>query len=183
MIIEMFIQLRRFCNQLRQQEGVVPQSAAGRGFPQRERKEFERYFIAARVRNNSLSHCRKNTMNTKPISPKTHALIDYALAGSLLILPSLLRMNKTAKLVYAAEAAVLLPYVAMTKQPAALQGLIPFKTHGRIDPFNVAQFALQSFFGPFRKSRKTLVFNLAFTALAGITVLLTDWNGRTEKRG
>lgn len=113
----------------------------------------------------------------KPLSPKTHALIDYALAGSLLILPSLLRMNKSARIIYATEAAILLPYVALTRQPAAVKGLIPFKTHGRIDPFNIAQFALQSLMKPFRKDPRALIFNLAFTALAGATVLLTNWDG------
>lgn len=142
---------------------------------------------AARYRHGSecgmiLACSRKKSDSMKtPISPKTHAIIDYALAGSLLILPTLLRFNKSARIIYAAEAAILLPYVALTRQPAAVKGLIPFRTHGRIDPFNVAQFALQSFFKPFRKSRKELIFNLAFTALAGVTVLLTDWGGRTEK--
>ena len=115
-------------------------------------------------------------MNKKPISPKCHALIDYALVGSLLTLPTLLGMNKKAKKIYALEAFLLLPYVALTKQPVAVKGIIPFKTHGRIDPFNVAQFALQSFAKPFRKNKKTLAFNIAFTAIAGLTVLLTDWD-------
>ena len=114
-------------------------------------------------------------MTEKPISPKWHALIDYALVGSLLTLPSLLGMNKKAKRIYAAEALVLLPYVALTKQPVAIKGLIPMETHGKIDPFNVAQFALQTFFKPFRKSKKELIFNVAFTAIAGLTVLLTDY--------
>ncbi|MFD2148279.1 hypothetical protein [Mucilaginibacter antarcticus] len=114
-------------------------------------------------------------METKLLSPKWHALIDYALTGSLLALPTLLKMNKQAKLIYAAEAAVLLPYVALTKQPLALKGLIPYKTHGKIDAFNVAQFAAQSLLPAFRKNRKELLFNVAFTALAGISVLLTDW--------
>jgi hypothetical protein len=43
-------------------------------------------------------------MKHKPISPKGHALIDYALVGSLLILPSLLGMNRKARLIYAAVA-------------------------------------------------------------------------------
>ncbi|MXV53177.1 hypothetical protein GS399_19600 [Pedobacter sp. HMF7647] len=116
-------------------------------------------------------------MKNKPISPKLHALIDYALVSGLLILPSLMRMNKKAKTIYAIEAAILLPYVALTRQPAAIKGLIPFRTHGKIDPFNVAQFALQTSLKPFRKNRKEMIFNIAFTALAGITVLLTDWKG------
>ncbi len=114
-------------------------------------------------------------MKTNVISPKGHALLDYALAGSLLVLPSLLKMNKTAKLVYAAEAAVLLPYIALTKHPVAIKGLIPFKMHKKIDPFNVAQFAAQSMLPAFRKNKKELAFNIAFTALAGLTVLFTDW--------
>ena len=66
------------------------------------------------------------------------------------------------------------PYVALTKQPAALKGLIPFRTHMKIDPFNIAQFAAQSLLPSFRKHRKELIYNLAFTAIAGLTVLLTD---------
>jgi hypothetical protein len=114
-------------------------------------------------------------MKNGPISPKTHALLDYALTGSLLVLPYLLGMNKKAKQIYAAEALILLPYVALTRQPLAIKGLIPFKTHGKIDTLNIAQFALQSFFKPFRKTNKELVYNIAFTALSGLTVLLTDW--------
>jgi hypothetical protein len=76
-------------------------------------------------------------METKPISPKWHALINYALASSLTALPSLLKMKRKTKLIYAAEAAILLPYIALTKQPASVKGLIPFKTHGKIDSFNV----------------------------------------------
>ena len=116
-------------------------------------------------------------MKAKPISSKGHAIIDYAFIGSLLALPSLLKMNKQAKLIYAAEAALLLPYAALTKQPLAVKGLIPFKTHGKIDPINVAQFAAQSFLPAFRKNRKELIFNIAITAVAGLAVLLTDWKG------
>lgn len=114
-------------------------------------------------------------MNTTPITPKAHLLIDYALVASLFTLPTLLRMDKKAKRIYTAEALVLLPYVAVTKQTATGKGLIPFQTHGKIDYFNIAQFALQSFLPPIRTSKKTLAFNISFTVLAGLTVLLTDW--------
>lgn len=36
-------------------------------------------------------------MKTRTISPKLHALIDYALVGTLLTFPTLLKMNGTAK--------------------------------------------------------------------------------------
>ncbi|MVN90294.1 hypothetical protein [Mucilaginibacter aquatilis] len=114
-------------------------------------------------------------LNSKPVSPKLHAILDYALVGSLFVLPSLLKMNKKAVKVYVAEAAVLLPYVALTRQPLAIKDVIPFKTHGKVDLFNVAQFAIQSFMPAFKNRRKELLFNIAFTAIAGATVLLTDW--------
>lgn len=116
----------------------------------------------------------------KPVSPKVHSLIDYVLASSLLVLPSALKFDDKVKKLYAAEGIILLVYVALTDQPAAIKPVIPFPVHGKIDPFNIAQFALQTFFKPFQKDKKAMVFNICFTAIAGITVLLTDWNGRTK---
>ena len=109
----------------------------------------------------------------KPISPKAHAIIDYALVGALLAVPSLLKFHKKARRLYIAEAVLFFPYLDLTKQPVALKGIIPMETHGRIDPFNVAQFALQTFYKPIRRSHSSLTFNIVFTALAGVTVLLT----------
>jgi hypothetical protein len=40
----------------------------------------------------------------KPINARQHALIDYILAGSLLILSPLLGLNKKAKRIYTVEA-------------------------------------------------------------------------------
>lgn len=121
-------------------------------------------------------------MNTKPISPKAHGLIDYALVGSLLTLPTILGFSKKVKTIYTAEAMALLVYVALSDHPAAVKPLIPFTTHGKIDPFNVGQFALQTVLKPFRKDKKVMIFNIAFTAIAGITVLLTDWHGQTKTK-
>lgn len=120
-------------------------------------------------------------MNTKPVSPKAHGIIDYVLAGSLLVLPTALGFNKKVKTIYAIEGLTLLTYVGLSDHPAAVKPVIPFTTHGKIDPFNIAQFALQTGLKPFRKEKKAMLFNIAFTTLAGITVLLTDWHGRTKK--
>ncbi|MGI4805576.1 MAG: hypothetical protein ACRYFL_12450 [Janthinobacterium lividum] len=116
----------------------------------------------------------------KIISPKLHCIVDYILVSSLLTVPTLLGFDKKVKAIYAAEALALLGYVALTDSPVALKPLIPFPVHGKIDPLNIAQFALQSFLRPFRKDKKAMIFNIGFTTLAGITVLLTDWNGRTK---
>ena len=118
----------------------------------------------------------------KPVSPAAHGIMDYALVGSLLTLPSLFGFSAKVKKLYAAEALALLVYVALTDQPAAIKPVIPFPVHGKIDPFNVAGFALQTGLKAFRKNKKAMAFNIGFTALAALTVLLTDWQGSTKTK-
>lgn len=120
-------------------------------------------------------------MNSRSISPKAHSMIDYALVESLLLFPSILGMNKKARRLYATEALILLPYVAITEQPVALKSLIRFRTHGKIDLFNLSQVAFQSFLKPFKRDSKALIFNIAFTAIAGATGMLTDWSRKTSR--
>ncbi|RYZ37976.1 MAG: glycosyltransferase [Sphingobacteriales bacterium] len=108
-------------------------------------------------------------------SQKNHLLLDYILVGSMLILPSVLRLNKKARTIYGAEALLLLPYLMLTKQPLLPKSPIPIQAHAKIDPLNVAQLALQTLAKPIRTRRKELIFNIAFTAVAGLTVLLTRW--------
>lgn len=116
-------------------------------------------------------------MDSKPISPRNHLLLDYALVGAMATLPSLLRMSNKVRCIYAMEALILLPYIAVTRKPGQAEGLLPFKVHQKVDPVNVAAFALQTLAKPFRKQRKASAFNLAFTAIAGLAVLLTDFSG------
>ena len=120
-------------------------------------------------------------MITKPVSPKVHGITDYALAGSLLLFPHLFHFPKQIKKIYTAEALLLLGYISFTDHPTAIKPLIPFSVHGKIDPFNVAQFATQTFWKPFRKNKGAQAFNILFTLAAGTIVAFTDWNGPTKK--
>lgn len=120
-------------------------------------------------------------MKNGPVSPKLHGLIDYTLVASLLTLPTVFGFSKKVKRLYAAEAAALLVYVALTDHPTAVKSLIPFRIHGKIDPFNVANFALHSLLKPFRQDDRAQLFNAVFTVIAGATVALTDWDGPTQR--
>lgn len=120
-------------------------------------------------------------MKNKPISPKLHSIIDYGLVASLFTLPTLFGFSRKVRGLYAAEAAALLVYVALTDQPLAVKPLIPFPTHGKIDPFNVANFALHSVLKPFRRDKRAMLFNTLFTVAAGVTVALTNWDGPTQQ--
>lgn len=119
-------------------------------------------------------------MSTKSVSPKVHGLTDYALVGSLLLFPRLFGFKKKVVNLYTVEALILLGYIAFTDHPTAIKPVIPFPVHGKIDPFNVAQFASQTFFTSFRRDKKAQVFNVLFTLAAGTVVALTDWNGPTK---
>lgn len=119
----------------------------------------------------------------RPISPRQHGLIDYALVGALLVLPSALGLPKKVRRLYAAEAAALLAYIALTDHPTSVAPLIPFRIHGRIDPLNVANFAAHSLLPSFRKSTRSLLFNTVFTLIAGATVAFTDWDARPVRKG
>ena len=72
----------------------------------------------------------------------------------MLALPSVMAMSDDVKKIYAAEAAALGVYVALTEHPTAVKPLIPFSIHGKIDPFNVALFLLQTSLPPFGKIEK-----------------------------
>jgi hypothetical protein len=120
-------------------------------------------------------------METKPISPKTHCLIDYAMIASLLIVPTVFKFNRKVKEIYAGEAIALLAYVALTDSPVSVKPLIPFPLHGKIDSLNMGLFALHGLLKPFKKDKNAFIFNLGFAAMTGISVLLTDWDGRTKK--
>lgn len=109
-----------------------------------------------------------------------HGIIDYALVGGLLLFPRLFSFNKKVVKLYTTEALILLGYIALTDHPTAVKPMIPFPVHGKIDPFNVAQFAGQTFLKSFRKDKKAQVFNILFTLAAGTIVALTDWNGQTK---
>ncbi|WP_420460847.1 hypothetical protein [Neolewinella sp.] len=115
-------------------------------------------------------------MRNTLLSPKAHGVLDYALATSLLVLPSLFGFSRKVRKVYAAEGVVLLTYVGLTEHPAAVRPLIPFWLHGKIDPYNIGQFTLQTFLPPFREDGKVQLFNVLFTVAAGGVVAFTDWS-------
>lgn len=121
-------------------------------------------------------------MKNGPVSPRLHGLLDYALVASLLTLPTLFGFSRKIRHLYATEATALLIYVALTDHPSAVKPLISFHTHGKIDPFNVANFAAHSLLRPFRDDKRAQLFNSAFTLLAGVTVALTDWDGATKNK-
>lgn len=70
----------------------------------------------------------------KVISPKTHAIIDYATAGSFLLMGALLwKKHKRAAISSVVCGAMEAGTAMMTDYPGGVSKVISFETHGRID--------------------------------------------------
>ena len=72
-------------------------------------------------------------MEAKPISPRLRGLIDYALVGGLLTLPTRIKLNPSVK-IYTAEALALLVCVALTDHPEAIKTTHPFSCKRKSRP-------------------------------------------------
>jgi hypothetical protein len=83
-----------------------------------------------------------STRLPKVISPKNHAIIDYATAGSFfLMVPFLWRRNKRAAIVSLVCGGVETATSLMTDYPGGVTKVISFSTHGRLDSGLAGVFA------------------------------------------
>ncbi|MBV9962720.1 MAG: hypothetical protein JO072_10770 [Parafilimonas sp.] len=115
-------------------------------------------------------------MRSKPISPFVHGIIDYAFALSLLSVPSIIKLNKKVRLLYALNAVSILSYSAFTKYPVAIKQVIPFRFHKILDIDSLSALLLQGAYKKIRRDRYALSFHGIMLAAGVITVLLTNWN-------
>jgi hypothetical protein len=114
-------------------------------------------------------------MKSKPVSPLMHGIIDYAFASLLLSVPSVLKMNRRVKLLYALDAISVLSYSAFTKYPVAVKQVIPFRLHKKIDVAILATLLVETWYDRIRKDKRAVLFHTSMLAAGITTVLLTDW--------
>ena len=117
-------------------------------------------------------------MKRKPISPLVHGIIDYTFALALLSVPSILKLSKKARSIYAADALTILSYSAFTKYPPSVKPVIPLPLHKKLDYASLALIGLEAGSKEIRKDKRALIFSAGMITAGLITVLLTDWNVR-----
>jgi len=120
-------------------------------------------------------------MNKKPISPTTHAIIDYAFSALQIAGPSVLKLDKSATKTYAQLGTAFLAVNSVTDTPLTAQPQISFKTHQKSDLGFLAMTALLTVTPMIRRNKKTLFFHLGFLALAAANYLLTDYKAGSSK--
>jgi uncharacterized membrane protein len=110
----------------------------------------------------------------KPVSPLAHGIIDYGFVLSLLTVPQLMKTNRKAAGIYRLLGLNLGIYNAITDHGASIKPLMPFRTHYKIDQFNIALVAALALKKSIRRDNKALLFHGVFVSLAFLNVLLTD---------
>lgn len=121
-------------------------------------------------------------MNTKPITPTLHGLIDFVFSGALLAGPAILRLNDAATKTYNAAGASFLVGNAFTDTPVGLYPELTFKDHQKVDLGFLAGLSLLTFAKFIRNDRKVLPFHLGFLAAALVNYALTDYNAEPEQK-
>jgi hypothetical protein len=81
----------------------------------------------------------------KPISTKTHAILDYLTVPTLLVLPRVLGLNKKVLTLLTGTAFGLLSYSMLTRYELGLFKLLPMKGHLAIDMLSGTMLAAAPF--------------------------------------
>ncbi len=116
----------------------------------------------------------------KVISPKTHAIIDYATAGSFLVAGALLwRKSKRAAIASLVCGAMEAGTAMSTDYPGGVTDLISFQTHGRIDAGFAGFVATLPNVFMFGDKPEAMFFRGKGVALAAVTGL-TDFSDRRQ---
>jgi hypothetical protein len=114
------------------------------------------------------------------INAKTHGVIDYAFAATLLITPSLIGLKN--KLLFGLFGASTAGLAALTKDSLGIKPVLSLKTHRVMDIALLSGIAAAATSKEIRSHKRTLGFTLSLLALGLTTVLLTDWNSSSSNK-
>lgn len=111
----------------------------------------------------------------KPITPRTHGILDYATVAATLAAPSLLGFPPSAARASYALAGGYGALSALTDYPLSVRRTVPFRAHGLAEGLvGLALPALPRMLG-FARHRPARNFFLGLTALTAVVAALTDW--------
>ena len=106
----------------------------------------------------------------KIISPKTHAIIDYAVAGSFFLMGGLMwGSSKRAAIASFACGAAEATVAMLTDYPGGLARLISFETHGKIDAGMSGAVAMVPSLLGFSNEKKAIFFRAQGVGMAATT--------------
>jgi hypothetical protein len=116
----------------------------------------------------------------KPISARTHGVIDYTTSAAVAAAPFVFDMPRRARVLFEGLAAGYTGLSAMTDYPLAARRAIPFKAHGVAELAVAAALPALPWILGFQKNRaaRNICFGLAAMSLA--VAALTDWDDDSD---
>lgn len=117
----------------------------------------------------------------KPISPKTHGMIDYTTSSAVALAPKLLNMPTRAAALCYGLAGGYTALSMMTRYPLGAKKVVPFKGHGAAEAVIGAALPFMPHLMGFTKSKKARNFFYGLTAMTAAVALMTDWNSRQAR--
>jgi hypothetical protein len=119
----------------------------------------------------------------KPISPRTHGVLDYATAGATAVLARLLGFSSPAARTARAWAAGYGALSALTDYPLALKRAVPYRAHGAMDAILAPLIPALPWLLGFARDRRARNFFLGLAAVTVVVTALTDWKRPTFEKG
>ena len=116
----------------------------------------------------------------KIISPKVHAIIDYATVGSFILMGALFwKNNKRAAVAAWACGAVEATTTLLTDFPGGVTDVISFETHGKLDASLAGTVATLPNLLGFSSEPEAKHFRIQGAMIAGVTAM-TDFKGQRQ---
>lgn len=107
-----------------------------------------------------------------------HGIIDYALAGVQMVLPSYLGFSKKNVKTYLDLGSGFLAVNALTNTPVGIRRVITMRDHEKADAAFLVTFTLLTFTKNLSKDKKAFSFHLAMLGLSVAHYLLTDYEDK-----
>ena len=118
----------------------------------------------------------------KPISPRTHGIIDYATVLTVAAAPKMFDMPDNAARLCYALAGGYLALSMVTDYPLSASPMVPFKAHGAAEAaIGLALPAMPWALG-FSEHRGATGFLFGLTAFTAVVAALTDWDAAPAKK-
>jgi hypothetical protein len=112
----------------------------------------------------------------KPITPRTHGILDYATAGATALVSRLLHFPRPAARTAQVWAAGYSLLSLLTDYPLAVKRTVPFKAHGALDATMGPIIPALPWLLGFARDRKARNFFLGLAAITLVVTTLRDWS-------
>jgi hypothetical protein len=120
---------------------------------------------------------KKKLMKKRPISPRTHGIIDYATVVTTAAVPRLLGFPRQAEQLCYGLAGGYGGLSSVTDYPLAVRRAVPFKVHGAAEAAVGLALPFMPWVLGFAKHRAARNFFLGLTGVTAVVAALTDWDG------